>query len=235
MKWPYWFRHWKENTVFSTKLRLFFLGALFFSFSCFSRDPALSYFNQAKGFWEKKETAPAVENLLLASWNRKSPWSALQDLTLLKKIQRSLLNHPGPAEDLSFQTPFVFNPNLKLIWICSFFWLLVSGAFFLWRLKSKIWGTGLLFFSLSWLSLGLSAFYFSHQKAGPLFVLQGESGPVPIRSSLENSPDLKTQELPEGLIVQGKKENETAIWIEKPLSGWIDRAYLRQVLLEPRR
>lgn len=235
MKWPYWSRHWKENTVFSTKLRLFFLGALLFSCCCLSNDSASTYFNQAQEFWEKNQTAPAVEKLLLASWHRKNPLRTFQDLTLLKQIQRSLLKHPSPTEELSFQIPFFFNQNLKLIWICSLFWLLVTGVFLLWRLKSKVWGTSLLFFSLGWFSLGLFAFYFSNHQAGSLFVLQGESGAVPVRSSLENSPDLKIQELPEGLIVQGKKENETAIWIEKPLSGWIDRAYLRQVLLQPRR
>lgn len=221
--------------MFSIDRKFFLIGAIFFTLTCFSGENASSFFSQAKNYWEKNETVPAVENLLLAAWYRKSPWIGFQDLTLLKQIQRSLINQPTPLEDWSFQIKFLFTENIKIIWLCILFWILFLGVFLFWKVRNKGGGVGALFLALVWLILGGSSFYLADWKTDSLFVLQGETGTVPIKNRLESSPDLKTQELPEGIIVEARMANETAVWIEKPVMGWIDRAYLRQILLEPRR
>lgn len=235
MKWLYSFKRLRKNTVFSIDRKCFFIGVIFFSLTCFSAENTISFFSRAKTYWEKNETVPAVESLLLAAWYRKNPWGSFQDLSLLKQIQRSLINQPTPLEDYAFQIMFLFNENIKIIWICTLFWIFLGGLYLFWRLRNKKGGVAAIVLALVWLILGGSGFYLSDKKMDSLFVLQGQTGVIPVKNKLESSPDLKIQELPEGIIVEARMANETAVWIEKPVMGWIDRAYLRQVLLEPRR
>lgn len=196
--------------MFGIDKKLFFLGFLLISFKCLAAETGNAYYQSAKLLWEKDDIPSAVEKLLLACSHRKSPFKAYSDLKLSRRIQRTLLDHPSPIESFSFSFKILFNKNLQIIWASVSFWVLCLGLFVLWVLKKK--RAGLIVLGLASLCVltGAVSFYFSHSFNDSLYVIMEED---------------KAHELPVGLLVNGRLENEENLRVEKP--------YLRKVLLKP--
>lgn len=225
----------KKNTVFNTKNQ--FLISLFFLLPqpAISLDLASQHFNQAREYWSEQKTAESVEQLLAASSLRENPLLAWKDLNLLIEIQEALVSYSNPISSIGFQLRTIFNQNVQIIWGCALFWFLFFALCCHFRVKSKIFSRSLFGFSLVWFISGGVLLYFSKHSQYNLHILQSESGMIPIRNTMESTPNLKIDELPAGLIVSGFSETETALKIMKPLEGWIEKSHLRQVMLKPRR